>query len=263
MKAGGASASTVEEALERAAQLLEAVSRGEYCCLRHGLPYVTPSLLASQAFCEMKLHLSLERGDHHAPPGPSTARQLLAIMLRAKKRINADEALRGTVVSIPLAALVEGVPLVGRPPALALRNGCVRAVYLPKISRAQRLYNSDIVKGYAYAATAQALGLLCSDARLVYILGVNERELLDTLHSLEDRGFRVFEPRPVPGEKRLIVKVYDEYNAAGILSRLLAYWRGDREPQPRPGKWCNGCGYRELCPVTHGNGLFLGPNLTR
>lgn len=255
MKGNSAAAKPVDEALEEAAQLLEAISRGEYCCLRHGLPYVTPSLLASQAFCEMKLHISLERGERQGPPGPSAARQLLGVMLRARKRIGADDAVRGTVASIPLAALVEGVPVVGRPPAIAFRGGCIRAIYIPKITRAPRLYGSDMVKGYAYAATAQSLGLLCDSAKLVYIIGVNEKELLETLLSMERLGFNVFEPRPLPGERRAIVRVYDDYESAKILSGMLAYWRGERGPRPRPGRHCGKCGYRELCPATMGHGL--------
>lgn len=236
------------EALERAAQLLEAIARGEFCCLRHGLPYVTPSLLASQAFCEARLDYRLSRGEEEGSPSPNAARAVLQAVLGARRRLRSGDEEKGVVLDTPLAAVVYRIPLVGRPHALAVKGGCVKAVYVAKKGR--RVYTSDRVKANAYASMVKELGMACGTMRIAYLLAESPNEAARLLMSLDDP----FNPRPQAGgdSTRLVVEVYDEAEAERLLAPLAAYWLGLRDPSPRPGRWCSQCPYRGICPAAAG-----------
>lgn len=231
----------LEEALERARLLLEAITRGEYCCLRHGLPYVTPSILAGQAFCEARTELEMRLGPREARPSPSTARRLLQVLLGAKRRLWGRES---GVLSVPLAAVLHGVPVVGSPPVMVVEDGCVRAIYAVSQTRRRRLYTSHRVRIYAYALLAEELGIMCPGARLAYILAEEPLDAAELVRSLPEPG------RPRPMEARgatLHLLAHDPVEEERLLEPLLAYWRGEREPVPRRGPWCAGCPYREDC----------------
>ncbi len=236
------------EALEATRLLLEAVSSGEYCCLRHGLPYVTPSLLAEQAFCERRLeHRLAEGGEKEPPASPVQARKLLEALLGARRRLWTGEE---KVITAPLAALVEDVPLIGRPPALALDEGCVRAVYLVKVTSRPRLYHSDRVKAYAYATLVERAGIACSDMKIAYVTTPEPIDLKELLALLPDPT----RPRPVKGEHVSVhILAHDPRMEMELLAPLLAYWRGERSATPRPGPWCRTCPYQRLCPAAAGH----------
>ncbi len=236
----------IARALEEARLILEAVASGEYCCLRHGLPYVTPSLLAEQAFCEMKLHLRLSRGEQ-AEYRRSELRLLLEALLGAKRLLRPGDEERGVILSTPLAAIVEGLPVIGRPGALAVKGGCIRAIYLLR-RRSGRLYPSEIVKGNAYALMADELGAACETLRIAYIQADSAEELREAIKGINDQ----FNPKSLagPGSSGGIrVLVYNPLEARQQVRYLAAYWLGAREPRPRPGAWCNRCPYRGSCPA--------------
>ncbi len=230
------------DALEEARLVLEAVIRGEYCCLRHGLPYVTPGLLGEQAFCEKRLDFRLALGEEREPPpSPVQARKLLEAVLGAKRRLWTG---REEVVTVPLASIVQGVPMAGRPPAMALGEGCVAALYLVKVTGRHRLYPSDRVKAYAYALLAEAAGIACSDMKIA-VVTTGEPLGLAELRGLLPEPRR---PRPRAGEEAAIhVLAHDPSEEERLLSPLLAYWRMERGPAPRRGPWCGKCPYRDRC----------------
>jgi hypothetical protein len=147
---------------------------------------------------------------------------------------------------VPLAALIQGVPLAGRPPAMALGDGCVSAIYTVKVSRKGRIYQGDRVKIYAYAAAAERLGILCPDARLAVVVAPEPLGLQELLRLLPEPS----RPRPLRGSSvSLHVLAHDPEAEAETLAPLLAYWRGERPPRPRPGAWCSSCPYRDRCPA--------------
>lgn len=238
----GVALTSLEEALEATRLLLEAITRGEYCCLRHGLPYVTPGLLAEQVFCEARLDYRLARGEaREPPPSPMQARRLLQALIGAKRRLWTGEE---RAVSLPLAALLQGVPVVGRPPVMALNGECVSAIYSVKVSRRPRLYPGDRVKLYTYALLASSNRLLCPDARLATVVVPEPIALQELIHLLPDPAH----PRPLQGSAVSIhVLAHDPETEEAMLAPLLAYWRGDRPPKPKPGSWCSRCPYFEIC----------------
>jgi len=148
---------------------------------------------------------------------------------------------------VPLAALVDNVPLVGRPPAMALRGGCVAAIYAVKVTKRHRLYPADRVKLYAYGMLAEETGAACPGMKLVMVTAeepLGLRELLTLVPTPE-------EPRPTKGETVSIhVLAHDEHTERETLAPLLAYWRSEKPPRPRPGPWCRGCPFRERCQAT-------------
>lgn len=234
-------ATALDEALERARLLLEAITRGEYCCLRHGLPYVTPSILAGQAFCEARTDFEMRLASSESKPSPSTARRLIQVLLGAKRRLWGRDS---GVLSVPLAAVLHGVPVVGSPPVLVAEGGCVRAIYAVSQTRSKKLYMTHRVKIYAYALLAEELGIMCSNARLAYILAEEPLDAAELVKSLPEPAH----PRPLETRgATLHLLAHDPVEEERLLEPLLAYWRGEREPRPRRGPWCSGCPYRVDC----------------
>ncbi|ALL00191.1 hypothetical protein Pyrde_0141 [Pyrodictium delaneyi] len=234
----------LEEAIERARILLEAVSRGEYCCLRFGLPYVTPSLLASQVFCEKKLEYSLlNESEDEKAKRVSEARKLVEVLLEARRHL--PRQLDRFTLSFPVAAVVEGVPIIGRPHAVYFEDGHVAAIVLGKITmRPSKLYDSDRVKLYAYALTLAYAGFpLTSRTRLVLVAAKDNKKLIDALSSLDPGS-----ARPFRGDGAAIhVLAHDVHVELETVSNLLAYWKGNRASTARQGPWCSSCPFRELC----------------
>ena len=231
--------------VERARVLLEAIARGEHCCLRHGLPYVTPSLLASQAFCEYRLDTQLRAGVIGAPR-PSDARRLVEAILQVRRLIpNTPPPSGRLALSAPLAAIVDGVPVVGRPHAMLFTSRGLEAIVVGKLtSRPSRVFETDRVKLYAYAVLVEASGFrVPSSARLIVVAARQPRELAEALKTLEANGVRA----GVVGEAYVHVLAHDPLLERDLISRLLAYWKGLREPARKVGPWCNACPFRETC----------------
>jgi len=119
------------QAMEELRLLVEAIGGGEYCCLRHGLPYLRPSLLARQAFCEMQVELMLRRGIEKAVYRDE--RLLVEAVLEAKRRLARVPTKPRIAVSMPLAALVNSIPMLGRPDVLLVERGRVVGLLRLKI----------------------------------------------------------------------------------------------------------------------------------
>ncbi|RUM47247.1 MAG: hypothetical protein DSY37_03065 [Hyperthermus sp.] len=228
--------SRLEEGLEKAKLILEAIARGEYCCLRHGLPYITPSILYEQAFCEMKLHLRLSKG---APSNarPSTATILLRELLRTKHNTSG-------IISPPMAATILSVPIIARPPALAVKD-CVHAIYIAA-SFNKRPYHPQLVKAYAYAAIAHSLGIACNTMHLAFVSTRNPNSLKQLINLIQNP----LKPKPTKiGDAKIVTMIYDHEKALAILSRLLAYWTMKREPQARKNSYCPKCPFNTHCTL--------------
>jgi len=233
----------LEETIERVRLLLEAVSRGEYCCLRFGLPFVTPSLLASQVFCEKKLEYTLINEHDPGARRISEARKLVEVLFEAKRRI--PRHTDTFVLSIPVAAVVEGVPIIARPHAVYFDAGRVAAIVVGKIStKPWRMYGSDKVKLYAYALTLAYAGFpLTSRTELILAAAEDNRKLIGILSSVD-----LSSVKPIADNgAALHVLVHDLDAELEAISPLLAYWREERKPTARRGSWCTRCPYYGSC----------------
>ncbi len=232
------------EALEKQKQLLDAISSGEYCCLRHSLPYVTVSDLALQAYCEMRLHLALARGAV-GEPRRRELRLLVEAVLKASKRVRGD--CDNIALSIPVAGVVEGVPVVGRPDAILVRGGRVSAIVWAKVSKRLKPAMWDRVRLLALALVADYGGLpMTNPTHLVLVVGETPSAVKKGLQAL------IVGEDLVGSDYTIYQMVYDRLDALKWVAPLLAYWRGEREPRPRPSRGCSKCPYRDVCPAYMG-----------
>ncbi len=200
-------------------------------------------MLAEQVFCEARLDLRLTTGLEERKPSPSRARLVLETLLEARRKLppRRDEVF---TLSVPIATVLQGVPIVGRPPAAVFRGNCVAALYAARQSRRHKLYPGDRVKLYTYAAMLNSLGLMCNDARLALLVGVAPEDIYRALIILGDATH----PRPVAsGGFTVHVLAHDPGVEEETLAPLLAYWRGERAPRPRRGPWCSSCPVKEDC----------------
>jgi hypothetical protein len=235
----------LREIVEQVKMVLEAITRGEYCCLRHGLPYITPSLLASQAFCEYKLELQLASGDLEKPK-VSDAAKLVEAILQVKRLIPDRPPASGRLsLSIPLAAIVDDVAIVGRPHAMLFSSQGLEAIVIGKLtSKPDKVFLSDRVRMYTYALLAESAGFkIPAHAKLVLVSAKKPKELAEALKTLENNGLRAGRV----GEAYIHVLAHDPLLEREIISRLLAYWKGLRNPEKRVGPWCQKCPYHEVC----------------
>jgi hypothetical protein len=239
----------LQDVLEEQRLLLEAITRGEYCCLKHGLPYITPSILSAQAFCEYKAVYELIESPRK--PTASEAREFVKLVLRAKRFL--PRKIEGYfALDTPLAALVNSVPVIGRPHSIVFVNGYVRAIVIGKVSKKhQRLYISDRVKLYAYGLLAAKAGLpLGSYTRLILVTASTKDKLLDALRATYE-WLKVGGSYPPKSQSYTIhFLAHDEALEEELLAPLLAYWRGERGEKPNPGPWCETCPFREKCPLS-------------
>ena len=185
---------------------------------------VHASALAEQVYCEYRVHLSLTRP--RSPPRPSPAARVVE-----------------RVLGVPRAtfrATVAGVPLAARPHAV-YRAGGSWVVLRARVSGSLRWRPSDRV--YLEAA-ALAAGI--EEGLLVLALAVDERALAEALARARA------DPRPARGKGwTLVVWVYEREDALRELEPLLAYWRGERPPRPRPSPGrCGACEYSSECPFS-------------
>ena len=235
--------------LEEQRLLLEAISKGEYCCLRHGLPYVTPSILASQTLCERKAIHELLSSPRK--PVSNEAKELVKIILNTKKKL---PRMLPEYFSLdaPLATIIQGVPVIGRPHSIVFVKGFVQAIVIgKKTSRPERLYLSDRVKLYAYGLLASRAGLpLGSRTRLVLVAARDNQHLIEAIKSAHQwlRAGASLPPRSRSYTVHFLV--HDEGVEEEALAPLLAYWRGDREEYVEPGPWCRSCPLRDSCSAT-------------
>ncbi len=235
--------------LEEQRLLLEAISRGEYCCLRHGLPYVTPSILASQTLCEKKTIHELLSSPRR--PVPDEARQLVKVILNTKKRL--PRVLPEYFsLDIPLAMVIQGVPVIGRPHSIVFVKGFVQAIVIgKKTSRPEKLYLSDRVKLYTYGLLASRAGLpLGSRTRLVLVAAKDNQHLVEAIKRVHQwlRAGASLPPRSRSYTIHFLA--HDESVEEETLAPLLAYWRSAREEYVEPGPWCRNCPLRDSCSAT-------------
>ena len=227
------------EALESMRLVLEAISSGEYCCLRHGLPYITVGDLVRQALCEMRLHYEYSRGG----VGEARRRELRVLVeavLEARRRVS--EGFSDGVLSTPLAAVVEGVPVVGRPDAILVSRGRVEAIVWAKVSRSTRVKPWDRVRLYSLGLLADYGGLPRSSLKLVLVVAPEPAGLIEPLKLLRNR----VEPGQGDGYS-VHVLAYDREVALNYVGPLLAYWKGLRDPVARRSRACMDCPFRSIC----------------
>lgn len=233
------------QAMEELKLLLEAVGGGEYCCLRHGLPYLRPSLLARQAFCEMQVELMLRRGVEKIVYRDE--RLLVEAILEARRHLVKAPSRPRIAISIPLAALVDSVPMLGRPDALLVEKGRIVGLVRLKIG-SNRVSRSDLVRLYSYGLIVDYSPLPSKENLNLLLVTANSKT--DAIGKLQALKQAFEENKPLYRVEGVHSFAYDRGYALQMLSPYLQYWVGARDLQasPSPAK-CSRCELRVECPL--------------
>ncbi len=215
--------------------------------LRHGLSYARVSDIVEQVKCEARLDalLGVER---RVDERLREVALLAEIALEARRRLP-EHPPPAMILSLPVAGVVAGVPIVGRPRGVAVREGRVEAIVHAGVSaRPQRFYESDRVRAYAYCAALLSSPLPRSPAPVYVHVKASTREALAEALSLVRRQLlEAHRPEPLASTDAAVHIVACGEHAVEALEPLLGYWLGLREPRRRPGPWCNECPL-EACP---------------
>ncbi len=243
----------LREALEELRLLLEEFRSGSYR-LRHGLSYIRVSDLVEQARCEARLDAILSTGlEREVDERVRLLAKLAELALGAKRSIP-EEPPRAFIVTVPVAGVVGGVPIVGRPRGVYIEDCRVKAIiYASTSSRPNRLYYADRVRAAAFCAALHSSPLPSSDPFLyIHVKAVDRDSLFKKLSWLQRSLQEGSETLRADG---VHVLVCDPEASMRTLEPLLLYWLGLREPIAKPGPWCEDCPVRESCREARQRGL--------
>ncbi len=243
----------LREALEELRLLLEELRSGSYS-LRHGLAYVRVSDLVEQARCEARLDALLSMGvERELDERARLLAKLSELALGARRSIP-EEPPRSMILSVPVAGVVAGVPIVGRPRGLHVEDGAVKAiVYASTSARPNRLYYADRVRAAAFCAALHASPLpRGGSVTYIHVKGEDREVLFKRLSWLQER---LLEGVGAPRAEGVHILVCDEEASVRFLEPLLQYWLGLREPRATPGPWCSDCPVNGSCPAAPQRGL--------
>ncbi|WP_460122992.1 hypothetical protein [Stetteria hydrogenophila] len=192
---------------------------------------VSASMLASQAVCEYRVHLDVQSGGRmQARGGASDVGELVSLMLGVPRSTYRAEVGGVTIVARPHAVFeAAGSTVVVRASLGGLRRPGLRdRVYLE--------------------ASALAVGV--ESAVLAFISAGSVEGLREAVERLKRS------PRPALGSGWAVSTwLFNREEALERVGRLLAYWRGERGPVPRPSPAkCRACPYSTVCPYSAARG---------
>ncbi|MET1101260.1 MAG: hypothetical protein ABWW69_02105 [Pyrodictiaceae archaeon] len=235
------------EAIEELRTLIEAIRAGEYCCLRYGLPYIKVSDIMMLYYCGAKLDFAMRLGREEGQRARLRELRVLAeALLRAKGRISEAACSKG-FVSIPLAAIVEGIPIIGRPDSIMIEKCRVKSlIWLNMTKNVRRIREWHRVRMYLLGLIADYSPLPVDNDVDLYIVNFSStlaaRKALQQLREGEGAGC---------GDDYCVIRlVYDRGVALGSTGGILRYWVDETiKPIPRPASTkCSLCEFRNICP---------------
>ncbi len=240
-----AKCANIAEELEELANLVEAVRRGEYCCLRYGLPYVRASDIASLALCPLRKHYEILNYTDDITGRAKNSLQLLArAILKAKKTVPEK---RKFFLDTPIASIIQGVPVIGRPTALLINDCKVVGILLARQRRFNKPSLYDRILLQVYAALVDYSPLTSTTTIKAYLVQADGDTLTTLLRRLaglqEENNWR---------QMGIISLVYERSDFLNKYHRLLDYWKNPEiKPLPNPSpQRCKTCPYYSECPVT-------------
>ncbi len=257
--------------------------------IRYNLPCLWPSEIASQLYCEYKVHL------HHAHPEVEIELPALeqgeeghALLASLAQPITAEEIensiLEGKRLAVcewTLEGEFRGVPVRGRPDFLDFEGKNAHLVLDFKFSGVSRPFRNQEFQAEIYSLLAEKNGF--GTKELIYGIvkfprlpvggTLNDRAQVksDLLQSFQNNGTlkRIYERCQrertgmlTRGSRQLIAEAegwtvylyrFDRARALGELYRALDFWLAKREPQPeamRPNK-CFACPFNAVSLCEH------------
>lgn len=181
-------------------------------------------MIAEQAICEYRVHLELHGSRRRPAPGLVDVGELVSLILGARRRTYRSE--------------VRGVVIVARPHAVLSLDG---ATVVVRARLGGGLKPSLYDRAYLEAA---ALAVGVESAVLAFVAAESVERLREALLKLKSS------PRPWRGSGWAVSTwLFSRSEALERLDRLLAYWRGERDPVPRPSPAkCASCPVAGVCP---------------
>ncbi len=176
--------------------------------------------------------------------------ELSEVVLGARRRLPREPRGR-LLLSVPVAGVVAGVPIVGRPRAVLVVDGRVEAVVYSSVSSSpSRFYETDRVRAHAFCAALVSSPLPRGEAPVyLHLKAVGRGALAEGLRVL--RGVLLEGGGVVAGgEGWAVHRVVCSEASVELLEPLLAYWLGARPPRVRRGPWCGDCPLRGACPYS-------------
>jgi hypothetical protein len=249
--------------------------------LRHGLIHLWPSEIASQFYCEYKVHLKrihpevqielppLELGEmSHAvivsQAEPVTPAEIEHSIRTGKKLAICEWVLEGSF---------HGIPIRGRPDFFAFEGKKALLLLDFKFSGAKKPFRDHEVQVEIYALLAQSMGFSTEQLCLGIVLfpptgfGTSLRDTVEskadmlrsrnedgTLHKISQQCEQARQELLIDGHKKTTITAegwtaslfrYDSNKAASDLNWALGYWLQEREPIPVK-RWPQKC---FACPL--------------
>ncbi len=231
--------------------------------LRHGLPFIPASAMAGQYYCELKVDNSFVKGDIRTEAkteGDVLHEEILAMQKTTVEKVvnNIDEKPVYTA-SFPLASLVNGVVLAGRPDAVIFVKG--RPLFVVELKTTVGdpgiLYQDQEFQAGIYGLILEGMGFDCRELNLAIVRWRRNEPVTDE----QRKEFLSIAMLALPSKKpKLIEELYRgkarvhlvSFNKEAILQQVewaKDYWLSNREPLPTKNPWkCKACEFNNTCP---------------
>ncbi len=219
--------------------------------------------MAGQYYCELKVDNSYVKGDIQTEA--KTAGDLLHEEILAMRKTTVDQVVKNIdkkpvyAASFPLASLVNGIVLAGRPDAIIFEKG--RPLFVVELKTTvgdpSILYQDQEFQAGIYGLILDGMGFDCSDLTLAIVRWRRKEPATEE----QRKEFLSIAMHALPSkESKLIEEVYMgrarvhlvPFNKEAILRQVdwaKEYWLSNREPLPTKNPWkCKACEFNINCP---------------
>lgn len=248
------------EAVRGLKERLEASS----ATLRHGIAWIPASTLAAQYYCEQKVEMEYRVG--RIETESKIEGEALHKALLKMRKTTFDAIIRGIqtktvyVASLPLAADLDGIPLVGKPDAVVFLRGCPAFVLELKTTRGDpsKLWRDQAAQVKVYGLLLDLMKFDCSQLKLVVPrlkrdgLGreVRKKEFLPRIVVALIKNSHAELEAQYRGSLRVHVLKYDGQEARNLVTWAQDYWLQRREATPTKNLLkCKACEFGKACPA--------------
>ncbi|MHA1910470.1 MAG: hypothetical protein ACTSYA_02130 [Candidatus Kariarchaeaceae archaeon] len=242
--------------------------------IRYNHQYIGASLLGKQEYCEYKVHHEIIYGQkttEEMRKGTIIHEEWLPEEQVDPQELAKELEKEETIVSFPVYAKIQGVPIVGKPDGLVFKKGKLKYVMELKTveSNVERLWDSEVVQSLTYCFCLDEMGL-GSEMQIVIpkvrrSLETSELKKIiceiinfDSTDNCPDLAFllyKVIEANKVDlltkrtnGDLQIHFFHYDYYLTEEWLIYLLGFWTEKRKPKrARYKNQCLVCEFNDHC----------------
>ena len=242
--------------------------------IRYDQQYVGASTLGKQEYCEIKVHHEIIHGQKTTEEmrrGTIIHEEWLPEEKIDQAQLIAELEKEETIVSFPVAAEIQGIPIVGKPDGLVFKKGKLKYVMELKTveSNVERLWDSEVVQSLTYCLCLDEMGF-GNEMEIVIpkvrrSLGTNElKDIIceiinfDQTNGCPELAFLLYKVIEANKTDLLLEKTngdlmihffyYDYYLAEEWIVYLLDFWTEKRKPKrARYKNQCVVCEFNKQC----------------